>query len=126
MPTCTSQSSDNPIPITTPARMPKTSAPRMAAIATQKSTDDTLRRRRISGTSIMPITTASMMRAARTGLGKEEKRGASTSNASSTVTPDVREASPLRAPDRSLRELADRLVDTGMPLARPAPMFAAA
>ena len=59
-----SQSSDSPIPIITPASTPNTSVPAMAAIAIQKSKRCTLARRRISGTSIMPMTTASMIRAA--------------------------------------------------------------
>ena len=41
------------------------------------------------------------------------------------MTPDVRDARPVRAPERSLSELADRLVETGIPLRSPAPMFAA-
>ena len=45
---------------------------------------------------------------------------------SRTVTPDVIEASPVRAPAWSLSELAERLVDTGIPWNRPAPMFVAA
>ena len=43
--------------------------------------------RRISGTFIMPITTASMITAARTAFGRSENSGASTSSVSSTVSP---------------------------------------
>ena len=69
----------------------------------------------------MPMTTASMIRAASTGLGNFENSGASTSRVSRTMTPEVSDARPVRAPEWSLRELADRLVDTGMPWKRPAP-----
>ena len=40
--------------------------------------------------------------------------------------PEVSEASPVRAPDRSLSELADRLVETGIPWSSPAPVLAMA
>ena len=89
-----SQSSDSPIPIITPASTPNTSVPAMAAIAIQKSKRCTLARRRISGTSIMPMTTASMIKAASTGLGSFENSGASTSRVSRTITPEVSEARP--------------------------------
>ena len=71
----------------------------------------------------MPMTTASMINAASTGLGSLENSGASTSKVSKTITPDVKEASPVRAPEWSLSELADRLVDTGIPWNKPAPTF---
>ena len=60
----------------TPASTPKTSVPRIAAIAIQKSNRCTRQSRRISGTSIMPMTTASMIRAPSTGLGRfgEQRR----------------------------------------------------
>ena len=74
----------------------------------------------------MPITTASMISAASTGLGRSENSGASTSRVSRTVTPEVIDASPVRAPEWSLSELADRLVETGMPWNSPAPMLASA
>ena len=119
-----SQSSDSPMPIITPARTPKISVPAMAATAIQKSNGFTRASRRISGTSIMPITTASMMRAARTGFGRSENSGASTRSVNSTVMPEVMDASPVRAPEWSLSELADRLVETGMPWNSPAPEFA--
>ena len=48
-----------------------------------------------------------------------------TSSVNKTVTPEVSDASPVRAPEWSLSELADRLVDTGMPWKTPAPMLAA-
>ena len=70
----------------------------MAATATQKSNRLTRKSRRISGRSIMPITTASMMSAASTGFGRSEKSGARTSSVSRTVTPGVSDASPVRAP----------------------------
>ena len=96
----------------------------MAAIAIQKSKRWTLARRRISGTSIMPMTTASMINAASTGLGNFENSGANTTRASRTITPEVSDARPLRAPERSFRELADRLVETGIPWNSPAPTLA--
>jgi hypothetical protein len=74
--------------------------------------------------SIMPMTTASMMSAASTGFGRKENSGARTRRVSSTVSPEVIEASPVRAPEWSLSELADRLVETGMPWNSPAPVFA--
>ena len=110
-----SQSSDRPIPITTPARTPNTSVPRIAAIAIQKSKRCTRASRRISGTFIIPITTASMIKAASTGFGRSEKTGAKTSRVRSTVTPEIKEAKPVRAPEWSFSELAERLVETGMP-----------
>ena len=87
----------------------------MAATAIQKSNRWTRASRRISGTSIMPITTASMISAASTGLGRSENSGARTSSVSRTVTPEVSDARPVLAPEWSLSELADRLVETGMP-----------
>ena len=114
------------MPITTPASTPKANVLTMAATATQKSNLCTRKSRRISGRSIMPITTASMIRAASTGLGRSEKSGARKRSVSSTMTPEVSEASPVRAPDRSLSELADRLVETGIPWSSPAPVLAMA
>ena len=70
------------------------------------------------------MTTASMIRAASTGLGRTEKSGASTRSVSRTVTPEVSDARPVRAPVWSFSELADRLVETGIPWNRPAPTFA--
>ena len=96
----------------------------MAATAIQKSKGCTRRRRRISGTSIIPITTASMINAASTGLGRSENSGARKRRVSRTITPEVIEARPVRAPVWSFNELADRLVDTGIPCTRPAPTFA--
>ena len=72
----------------------------------------------------MPMTTASMMKAASTGLGRSEKSGARSSSVSRTVTPEVSEARPVLAPEWSFSELADRLVETGMPWNRPAPVLA--
>ena len=42
------------------------------------------------------------------------------------MTPEVSEASPVRAPEWSLSELADRLVETGIPWSSPAPVLATA
>ena len=72
----------------------------------------------------MPMTTASMISAASTGLGRFEKSGARNSSVSNTVAPEVREARPIFAPERSLSELADRLVETRIPLKTPAAMLA--
>ena len=73
----------------------------------------------------MPITTASMISAPSTGFGSCENRGARKSRVSRTVTPEVIDASPVFAPEWSLSELADRLVETGMPCRTPEPMLAA-
>src|SRR5436190_2156737 len=70
---------------------------------------------RISGTFIIPITTASMINAPRTGFGSCEKSGARNSSVSRTVTPEVIDAKPVLAPEWSLSELAERLVETGIP-----------
>ena len=93
-------------------------------MAIQKSNRWTRASRRISGTFIMPITTASMIKAASTGLGRLEKSGAKKSRVRRTVTPDVSEARPVRAPEWSFSELAERLVETGIPWSRPAPVLA--
>ena len=93
----------------------------MASTAIQKSTRLTRHSRRISRTSIIPNTTASMMIAASTGLGRSENSGASTSSVRTTTTPVTIDAIGVRAPDESFSELADRLVDTGMPWNTPAP-----
>ena len=71
------------------------------------------------------MTTASMMIAASTAVGRPENSGASSRRVSTTMTPEVSDASGDRAPARSFSELADRLVETGMPCTTPAPMFAA-
>jgi hypothetical protein len=78
--------------------------PVIAAIAIQKSNRATLARRRISGTSIIPMTTASMIRAASTGLGRLEKSGASTSRVSRTITPEVSDTKAVRTPVWSFSE----------------------
>ena len=65
-----SQSSERPIPTITPASTPTSSVPAIAATAIQKSKRCTRARRRISGTSIIPMTTASMIRAASTAVGQ--------------------------------------------------------
>ena len=119
-----SQINDSPIPTITPASTPRSSVPAMAATAIQKSKGCTRRSRRISGTSIIPITTASMISAASTGLGRSENSGARKRRVRRTIRPDVIEARPVRAPLWSFNELAERLVETGMPCTRPAPTFA--
>ena len=43
------------------------------------------------------------------------------SRVSKTITPEVSDARPERAPEWSFRELADRLVETGIPWKSPAP-----
>ena len=65
--------------------------------------------------SIIPKTTASMMIAASTALGSCEKSGASAISVKITKPPVARDAIALRAPAASLSELAERLVETGIP-----------
>ncbi len=72
----------------------------------------------------MPMTTASMMSAASTGLGRLEKSGARKSSVRITVTPEVSDATPVFAPEWSLSELADRLVETGIPWKTPEAVLA--
>ena len=119
-----SHTSERATPITTPARTPAESTPTVAAVAIQKSTRATRCRRRSSVTSIMPKTTASMISAASTGFGRSEKSGARTTSVRITRAPVASEASGVRAPEDSLSELADRLVETGIPWNTPAPAFA--
>ena len=64
-----------------------------------------------------------MMIAARTGLGRSENSGANTSSVSTTTAPVTTDAIWVRAPDASASELADRLVDTGIPWKIPLPTF---
>ena len=68
-----------------------------------------------SATSIIPKTTASMITAASTAFGSSEKSGASTTSVSSTRPPVISEATGVLAPADSFSELAERLVDTGIP-----------
>ena len=110
--------------MTTPRRTPAESTPMSAAIAIQKSTRLTRRRRRSSLTSIMPNTTASMMIAASTALGRSANSGASRTRVAITNSPVASEATGVRAPEDSFSELADRLVETGMPWNTPAPRLA--
>ena len=112
------------MPMRTPARTPADSTPMIASAAMTKSKRETRYRRRSSGTSIIPITTASMMSAASTALGRSENSGAKTSSVSTTSAPVMSDASWVRAPADSLRELAERLVETGMPWKKPAPTLA--
>ena len=65
------------MPMTTPASTPAERTATIAMAATQKSNGLTRRRRRSSGMSIIPKTTASMMIAPRTAFGRSEKSGAS-------------------------------------------------
>ena len=74
--------------------------------------------------SIIPKMTASMMIAARTALGSLENSGASAISVSSTSAPVTSDAIGVRAPADSLSELADRLVETGIPRNAPAARFA--
>ena len=112
------------MPITTPVSTPAESTPTTAAAAIQKSKRFTRYRRRNSATSIIPKTTASMMIAASTAFGRSEKSGANATRVRITNPPVASEAIALRAPAASLSELADRLVETGIPWKTPAAAFA--
>ena len=72
----------------------------------------------------MPKTTASMITAPSTAFGRSENSGARKTSVASTSPPVISEDICVRAPDDSLSELADKLVDTGIPWNRPAPTFA--
>ena len=65
-----------------------------------------------------------MITAASTAFGRAEKSGASAISVSNTRPPVISEATGVRAPADSFSELADRLVDTGIPWKIPAPAFA--
>ena len=65
-----------------------------------------------------------MITAARTGFGRCEKTGARTTSVATTRPPVTSEASGVRAPADSLSELADRLVETGIPWKTPEAAFA--
>ena len=93
-------------------------------MATQKSNGVTRYRRFSSGMSIIPKTTASMMTAASTAFGNSENSGASTTRVPRTSAPVTRDATGVRAPADSFSELAERLVETGIPWKTPAPTFA--
>ncbi len=56
-----------------------------------------------------------MITAARTGFGSLEKSGARKSSVSRTSAPVTSDASGVLAPADSFSELAERLVETGMP-----------
>ncbi len=112
------------MPMTIPKSTPAESTPTKAATAIQKSNLDTRRNRENSFRSIIPNTTASMMMAARTAFGSSEKSGARKSSVRITSPPVVSDATGVRAPADSLSELADRLVETGIPWMRPAPTLA--
>ena len=112
------------MPTTTPRSTPTDSTPRTAATAIQKSNRFTRRSRRNSARSIIPNTTASMMIAARTALGSSENSGASRISVATTIAPVASEATGVLAPADSFSELAERLVETGMPWNTPAPRLA--
>ena len=65
-----------------------------------------------------------MMTAARTAFGSSENSGASRMRVPTTTAPVASDATGVLAPADSLSELADRLVDTGIPWKTPAPRFA--
>ncbi len=65
-----------------------------------------------------------MITAPRTALGRCENSGASTISVASTSAPVVSDATGLVAPADSLSELAERLVETGIPWNTPAPTLA--
>ncbi len=110
-----SHSNDSTMPTTTPSRTPTDSTPTTAATAIQKSNRFTRQSRRNSARSIIPKTTASMMIAARTAFGSSENSGASRISVARTIPPVAREATGVLAPADSFSELAERLVETGMP-----------
>ena len=116
--------SESAIPITTPASTPAERTATIAVAATQKSKGLTRRRRRSSGMSIIPKMTASMMIAPSTAFGRSENSGASATRVRITSAPVTSDASGVRAPADSLSELADRLVETGIPRNAPAATLA--
>ena len=65
-----------------------------------------------------------MISAPRTAFGRSENSGARKSSVRITSAPVISEAIGVRAPADSFSELAERLVETGMPWTRPAPAFA--
>src|SRR4051794_17517333 len=101
--------------MTTPASTPAKMTPAMAATDIQKSERFTAYMRRNSGKSIMPVITASVMTAPNTALGRLEKNGAKKIRVKMTHAPVARVATCDFAPALSLSELADRLVETGIP-----------
>lgn len=80
----TSHPSDRATSMITRTRTPEARTASRAATAIQKSTRTTRWTRRSSATSIMPNTTASMISAASTALGRSVNSGASTSRVSTT------------------------------------------
>ena len=97
--TAISQISESAMPMITPASTPTSRVAASAARAIQKSKRWTRASRRISGTFIMPMTTASMIRAPMTAFGKLENSGARNNNVSSTVAPETMEDSCVFAPE---------------------------
>ena len=65
-----------------------------------------------------------MITAASTAFGRSENRGASTIRVRMTSAPVTSDATGVRAPAVSFSELADRLVETGIPWKTPAPTLA--
>ena len=74
--------------------------------------------------SIIPNTTASMITAPSTAFGRSENSGARTISVSTTRVPVMSDATGVLAPADSFSELAERLVETGIPWSAPAPTFA--
>ena len=65
-----------------------------------------------------------MMTAPSTAFGSSENSGASAISVPSTSAPVVSEETCVRAPEDAFSELAERLVETGMPWKNPAPTLA--
>ena len=65
-----------------------------------------------------------MITAPSTAFGRSENSGARTSSVAITSAPVTSDATGVRAPADSLSELAERLVETGIPWNTPAPTFA--
>lgn len=65
-----------------------------------------------------------MITAASTAVGSPENSGASATSVRSTSVPVTSEATGVQAPADSLSELAERLVETGIPWKTPEPRFA--
>ena len=74
--------------------------------------------------SIIPNTTASMMIAAEDRLRQLGEQRREDEERGRTRPPVTSDASGVRAPEDSFSELAERLVETGMPWNTPAPTFA--
>ena len=118
-----SHTSESATPMTTPARTPAERTPRIAATAIQKSTW-----RRGAGGAARHVDHAEDHRVddqrAEHGLRQVGEQRRQDQSVMSTRPPVTSEAIGVRAPEDSLSELADRLVETGMPWNTPAPAFA--